>query len=298
MARILNFGSLNLDFVYQVPHLVKTGETLSATGYTCHAGGKGLNQSIALRQAGADICHAGKIGSDGTMLVDMLKQYGVNTQYIRVCPEKTGHAVIQVDKQGQNCILLFGGANQAIETADINTVLGDFSAGDVLVLQNEINQMNDLLHAGRKQGMKIILNPSPYSSEMLQYDLDMVDLFVLNEIEGEAMTGVSDSQSMGQAMQKRFPKAAILLTLGEAGSEYLAENCYVRQAAYSVPVVDTTAAGDTFLGYFVARTALGDTVEQALKLAAAAAAMAVSTAGAARSIPSLAMVKEAFEGKI
>ena len=112
--KVLNFGSLNLDYVYQVDHMAAAGETLASLDMEIFCGGKGLNQSIALAKAGAEVYHAGCIGADGEILVKTLAEAGVRTDYIKILPGKTGHAIIQVDKTGQNCILLYGGANRAV----------------------------------------------------------------------------------------------------------------------------------------------------------------------------------------
>ena len=134
--RVLNFGSLNLDYVYQVGHFVQPGETLSAVSQTVNPGGKGLNQSIALAKAGAEVCHAGCIGTDGENLRELLKENGVNTEYLREVPALQGNAVIQVNPEGQNCILLFGGSNQCITEEQIDQTIKNFAPGDWLVLQN------------------------------------------------------------------------------------------------------------------------------------------------------------------
>ncbi len=293
MSRILNFGSLNLDHVYQVPHFLRPGETLSSTQYACHLGGKGLNQSIALQRAGAQVFHAGRVGRDGQPLTDALRSAGVDTGHVAVGEEKTGHTIIQVDQTGQNCILLYGGANQALRQEDILATLRQFQPGDVLVLQNEINRLDEVLRLAKELGLRIVLNPSPMTKELLAAPLHCVDLFVLNELEGEAMTGIQEPDGIGAALLAQYPQAQVLLTLGEKGALYFAKGIRLAQSAFQVPVVDTTAAGDTFLGYFVARTTLGDSAQQALELASTAAALAVGQAGAAQSIPGLAQVRQA-----
>lgn len=286
MKKILNFGSLNLDHVYRVSHFVMPGETLATDSYACHMGGKGLNQSVALARAGAEVYHAGKIGPDGNDLMEMLASYGVDTRYVAAAQGKTGHAMIQVDTQGQNCILLHGGANQAIEKADIDRVLDCFGRGDMLVMQNEISNADYLLRTAKAAGLYIVMNPSPITKELLGYPLECVDVFVLNEIEAEMLTGEKEKARMGQAMEKLFPKAAVMLTLGKEGSEYHENGSVIRQTAFQVKEVDTTAAGDTFLGFFSARIALGDSVREAIRIASAASALAVTRRGAAQSIPS------------
>ena len=132
--RVLNFGSLNIDYVYTVSHIVQPGETLSADGRATYFGGKGLNQSIAIAKAGVPVFHAGKVGADGGGLLSECRKYGVDATYIETSDGETGHTVIQVDRSGQNSIVLFGGSNRAITHAQIGRVLSQFSAGDFLVL--------------------------------------------------------------------------------------------------------------------------------------------------------------------
>ena len=139
--KILNFGSINIDLVYRVPHIVKPGETLSSLSLARFAGGKGNNQSIALARAGAPVFHAGKIGKDGAWIVAMLKVAGADVRFVKKDPGPTGHAVIQVADSGQNSIVLFPGANRTITPQEIRDTLAHFGKGDILLLQNEINAL-------------------------------------------------------------------------------------------------------------------------------------------------------------
>ncbi len=287
MPRILNFGSLNIDYVYSVPHFVRPGETLSSHALALFCGGKGLNQSIALCRAGMEVFHAGKIGVDGDFLLDELNRHGVNTVHVARTDGRTGHAIIQVDESGQNCILLYGGANQALTEQDVDAALAPFGPGDWALVQNEINLLPYILKRAKAKGLKIAMNPSPISPALLESGLDLVDLFILNEIEAEAITGDSDVEAMCEKMRALFPRAEVVLTLGKEGSVYLHEEQRESMGIYKVKAVDTTAAGDTFLGFFIARKAQGSGPKEALRTAAAASALAVSRQGAAASIPSL-----------
>lgn len=292
MMKICNFGSLNLDLVYAVDHAVLPGETLSSSGREEFCGGKGLNQSIALAQAGGEVYHAGCIGVDGGKLRRLLEEKGVDTRFVRELPMPSGHAVIQVDHRGQNSILLYGGANQAITDDMIDEVLSQFGEGDWLVLQNEINGMPRIMRTAAAQGMHIVLNPSPFEKTILtEYPLETVSWFVVNEIEGAALAGTEDPQTIVENMQARYPGAGILLTLGKRGSLCAVDGQVLEQPIFQVPVKDTTAAGDTFLGFFFALLPQRGPAE-ALRLATAASALAVSRAGAAGSIPTLAEAEE------
>ena len=143
--KVLNYGSLNVDYVYSVDHIIVGGETQHSSKLEVFSGGKGLNQSIALAKAGVPVYHAGIVGSDGDILLDACKEAGVNTKYIRRLPVKGGHTMIQVDKNAQNCIILYGGTNQMQTREFVDEVLADFGEGDYLLLQNEINMLDYII---------------------------------------------------------------------------------------------------------------------------------------------------------
>ena len=190
--KVLNMGSLNLDYVYQVDHILTGGETLASGGMEVFPGGKGLNQSIALAKAGVPVYHAGLIGEEGQMLLDICGGSGVDTRYIRRIPGNSGHTIIQVDRQAQNCILLYGGSNRAFTREYIDEVLEGFEAGDVLLLQNEINLVDYAVEKGWERGMKVVLNPSPMDDKLDAVDMKKVSLFLLNEVEGAQIAGTED----------------------------------------------------------------------------------------------------------
>ena len=283
--RILNFGSLNIDYVYRVDEFVKPGETKAAKMFSVFTGGKGLNQSLAMARAGLKVVHAGKIGAEGEFLIKTLKEGGVDTSRIETATVATGHAIIQVDDQGRNCILLFGGANQDIGETYIDRALSGFGPGEMLVLQNEISSMPSIISKAKTNGMTIVFNPSPYSGAVQTYPLELVDIFIMNEIEAAGISGESDPEKAARLLMRTFPQARIVITLGEAGSMCAYKGAIVRQRAYEVKAVDTTAAGDTFSGYFLAGLVEGRDNVSALDLAARAASICVTRKGAADSVP-------------
>lgn len=283
--KILNFGSLNLDYVYQVEHILIPGETLSSSDRTIFCGGKGLNQSIALAKAGIAVYHAGMVGEGGEILLETCRENGVDTRFVRKIDGPCGHTVIQVDKDAQNCILLFGGANRSITREFVDEVLAFFEKGDVILLQNEINELGYIIDKASEKGMMIILNPSPYDNALDRCNLSKVSLFLVNEIEGYQITGEKEPEAILAKVRSIYPKAKIVLTLGSEGSVYQDENQIYRQGIYKVKAIDTTAAGDTFTGYFIASILENMSVEEGLKLAAKASAIAVSRPGATASIP-------------
>ena len=280
--KILNFGSLNLDYVYQVDHMVKAGETILSSDRKVFCGGKGLNQSIALARAGAEVYHAGLVGPEGGMLIDILKEAGVDVNLVGQIDEATGHAMIQVDPSGQNCILLYGGANQKITASLVDEILLPFGKGDVLVLQNEISSLSYIIEKAFEKGMQIVLNPSPWNETLNQIDWNAITLVLCNEIEGCEMTGETEPEKILEALKGK----QVVLTLGAEGAWYQdAQGTRYFQEAFRVKAVDTTGAGDTFTGYFVDNWSKGEAAPVCLERAAKAAAISVSRPGAAVSIP-------------
>ncbi len=293
--KLLDFGSLNIDHTYQLPHLVRPGETLASDSYHKSEGGKGFNQAVALAKAGQEVYLAGAIGQDGLFLRDYLQELGVHTEHLCVLDAPTGHAMIQLDTEGQNCIILFGGTNGMITEAMIDEVLADFGAGDYLLLQNEISHVDSIICAAHAKGMHIILNPSPMSPELLTWPLELVEWFILNEIEGADITGKTQPEEMLDELLRRYPACHVVLTLGERGSVYADATQRMDQSIVTAHTVDTTAAGDTFTGYFIHALLQGEAIQQALKTAACASAITVSRPGAGRSIPAAEEVQAAMK---
>ena len=296
--KVLNFGSLNIDYVYSLDHFVQKGETISSDALHIFPGGKGLNQSVALGRAGVTVSHAGAVGKDGDFLLELLKESCVDTKYIQVLEGvQTGTAIIQNDKSGDNCIILYSGANHQITKEQIANTISDFEKGDFLVLQNEINGMDSIVRVAEEKGLKIVLNPSPMNEKILGLPLQYVDYFVLNEVEAAQILGLEnisekDGEKIVRELHNTYPCAKIVLTLGAEGSIYFDGEKLYRQRAYKTEVVDTTAAGDTFSGFFIAGILRGDTLEQAMDTAARAAGIAISRPGAAPSIPKIEEVLE------
>ena len=283
--KVLNFGSLNVDYVYQVDHILLPGETLASSERNIFCGGKGLNQSIALAKAGAPVYHAGLIGKGGEILQRELSENGVDTSLLKETDTDCGHTVIQVDKNGQNSILLYGGSNRAITKEYVDHVLSFFSEGDYLVLQNEINELPYIIEEAYKKGMVIVLNPSPFDENLSACDLSRVTLFLINEVEGFQISGEKEPEKILKEIRKAYPKAKVVLTLGSEGSVYQDGEQLYRQEIFPVKAVDTTAAGDTFTGYFLSAMIEGKSPAQALRLASKASSISVTRPGAAGSIP-------------
>ncbi|OPL08559.1 MAG: ribokinase [delta proteobacterium ML8_F1] len=287
--KVLNFGSLNIDYVYRVEEFVRAGETLTAKERRVFAGGKGLNQSLALARAGVTVFHAGAVGeADGGFLLGILDESQVDRRHVRTLKEvASGHAMITVNSRGENTIMLYGGANQSITGEHIQRVLADFSPGDFLLLQNEINHLDLLIRSGHERGLRIVLNPSPMTAALREAPLEKVDYLILNRVEAGDLCPGAAEENLLKALTERYPDTGLLLTLGEEGA-YLHHRGKTRfQKAFPVKAVDTTGAGDTFTGYFVAGLVKGLDEGEALERAARAAAIAVTREGASASIPGI-----------
>lgn len=295
--KALCFGSLNIDYTYKVSHFVSKGETLASESLQVFCGGKGLNQSIALAKGGARTYHAGAVGKDGIFLLEELAKAGVCTDCVKVIEtEKSGHAIIQNDAGGDNCILLYGGANQAIKRAQIDETLKLFAPGDLLILQNEINEIPYLMEQAHKRGLKIVLTPAPMESALLQYPLELVDFLLLNRVEAVQLLNLErdvlvEWEELVDDLADRFPRTEIVLTLGGEGAIFICGEKRICQPAYPVKAVDTTAAGDTFAGFFLAGRMRGCNPKETMEIAAKAAAISVTRQGASPSIPTLEEVK-------
>lgn len=293
--KILNFGSCNIDYVYTLDHIVKSGETETSDNLEIFPGGKGLNQSIAVANAGAKIYHAGCIGSDAQILTDVLLKSGVDISYLKKTDKKNGHAIIQVNAQGENSIFLYPGSNHMITDEFTDAVLSDFGKGDIILLQNEINGVKHIISKAHEREMTVVLNPSPMNEKILEIDFDKVSYIILNEIEGEAISQKNEPGEILEFFKDKYPNVKVILTLGSKGCIYMDSNEEIHQPIFETAVIDTTAAGDTFTGYFIAGIASGKNYKDILKSASCAAAIAVSKNGAAPSIPMYAEVQDALK---
>ena len=290
---LINLGSCCIDHVYHVPQFVSPGETLPCIRYEVHPGGKGLNQSVAMARAGASIRHAGKIGKDGLWLKALLDDCGVDTGLMIIDEAATGHASIQVNAAGENAIVLYGGTNRTLTRTEISDMLETCHPGDFLVLQNEISELHHAMTQGAAQGLRMVFNAAPMTAEVKSLPLDQLELLIINEVEGAAISGREAPADILDELLVNFPALGVVLTLGAEGAVYARGSARVQVSSPAVKAVDTTGAGDTFTGYLVAGYSAGQSVETAMTTACQAAAISVTRPGAASSIPTLEEIKAA-----
>ena len=284
--KILDFGSVCEDIVYSVDHITKQGETQASFDRNVYIGGKGFNQALALSRAGGKVSFAGKLGKDSDHIKALLTENGVDTTYFLIDPNiQTGHAVIQNSSDGNNAIVIYPAANRSIDREMVDKVLEGYGKGDVILLQNEISEIAYIIDRAYEKGMKIVMNPSPYNGYISEYDLSKIYLFLINELEGAEMSGETEKEEMIHALRQKYPEAHFVLTLGENGSVYFDRDTRIDQKAYPVKTVDTTAAGDTFTGYFLYGYFVENDIEKALDTASRASAISVTIKGAVPSIP-------------
>lgn len=283
---IINLGSMNIDYVYRVDRFVQPGETISSSTLKLHAGGKGLNQSIAAARAGASVRHAGITGHGGEFLRELLADNAVDTALVRQHDCPNGHAIIQVDKYGQNCILLYAGTNEMIDASFIRCLAAELLGSEIVLLQNETSGTAGMMEMAKARGCRITFNPAPMSPAVQTYPMTLIDYLVLNESEGETLTGETVPKSILKELASRFPATQSILTLGADGVSWLEDGVFCSVPARAAgKVIDTTAAGDTFIGYFLACIDAGKCLSESIEMAVLAAGICVTRNGAASSIP-------------
>ena len=285
--RVVNFGSINIDHVYHVPSFVKPGETLSSVSLQTGLGGKGANQSVAIACAGVEVEHFGQVSKGDAWAVEKMAALGVGTANIELVDEASGHAIIQVDPNGENAIVLHGGANQTFELARLAKAIGALQSGDYLLLQNECNLLSEAFDLARQQNLKIVFNPAPMTDAVGDLAIDKVDTLIVNQVEAEAITGLTELDDIIEHLTQTAPNTTLIITLGSKGAVLVSQEKKLFAHTPAQEVVDTTAAGDTFVGYFVAGMVDGLSDRDALDRACQAAAIAVSRPGAIDSIPLL-----------
>ena len=295
---IYNFGSLNIDHIYRLSHIVTPGETLAAASLSFAAGGKGLNQSVALAQSGAETYHAGCIGSDGIWLKELLEEKGVRTSHVRQVDAVTGHAIIQVTDEGENSIVIFGGANQALTEEQADALLVRLTSDDLVLLQNETSCVSYIARRCKVLDIPLAFNPSPISEQLLaEFPFDAVRYLLVNQTEAKAIAGTELPEEAAGILLAKYPQLHLVMTLGSRGVYYRSSQESFTQPGFPVHAVDTTGAGDTFAGFFLGLINQGFACPEALRYACAAAAIAVTRPGAAPAIPSLAEVEQFLESR-
>ena len=282
---IINFGSINIDHVYQVDHFVQPGETLASTHYQQLLGGKGANQSIALAQAGADVCHVGSIHENDAAFKQALIKKGGDCRGGKCSETPSGHAIIQVTPSGENAIVLFGGANQTITAKTVMQALDGTKPSDWVLTQNETSSIDQVLRQAKEKQLKVAFNPAPMSESVKSLPLECIDLLIVNETEAAALTEKDSLDDIVAVFKEQWSECEVIITLGKAGVMMLKNNDCIKVDAFLVAAVDTTAAGDTFIGYFLSAYSNHTDAKRALIRGCAASAIAVTREGAAQSIP-------------
>ncbi len=272
------FGSINVDHVHRVAHFPMAGETLADDDYTVGLGGKGANQAIAAARSGAQTHFVGAIGKDGAWALDLLSEAAIDISGIALSDAATGHAVIYVDTQGENTIVIHGGANQALAQNQIDTALARSKPGDWWLAQNETNLVTESIVAAKARRLRTAYSAAPFDAVATQAVLPHLDLLAVNEGEAAALR-----DHLGHD-----PDVPVLVTtLGAQGVmiKERGKESAITLPAYKVTPIDTTGAGDTFIGTLVGALDQGKDLIAAAETANAAAALSVTRPGASDAIP-------------
>ncbi|OBY25922.1 ribokinase [Leisingera sp. JC1] len=286
---IWNLGSVNADMVYAMPHLPTAGETLAARSLDRFLGGKGANMSVAATRAGSEVHHIGAVGPDGAWAIERLRGYGVGTDHIAQVEVPTGHAIIAVEPEGENQIILFPGANRALSQVQVEEALSLAKSADILVLQNETSMQAEAARLGRQKGMRVCYAAAPFDADAVQAVLPYLDFLILNEVEAQQLQEATGKEPGALGIKD------VIITLGAKGARHIEGDTGTVSDVPALPVtpVDTTGAGDTFTGYVLSGLDLGLTVAESIEQASRAGALMVTRRGTADVIPSLQEVQAA-----
>ena len=296
-------GSINADMVAAVPYMPVNGETISATKFYTSPGGKGANQAVAIAKLGGKAKMIGKVGDDaqGKALIENLVVSGVDALDVTMSARPTGTAMIIVEN-GDNRIILSAGANYDFCEEDVDEGLKEAREGDYLIMQLEI-PMEIVCYAAEvahKKKMKVVLNPAP-AVALPERLLANTDIICPNESETEILTGIAvkDDASLAAAISSLYRSGvkSVVITMGGKGAFVTEGSVITHIPPRKVEVVDTTAAGDTFIGALTLKLCEGLPIEQAARFASVASSITITREGAAKSIPSLAEVEKIINEK-
>lgn len=294
MNKVIVLGSLNVDTILQIPRLPQPGETLAMSDKRNAGGGKGANQAISAARSGAKTSFIGKIGDDenGKMMLSFLKDAGINTDQVTISGKGTGQAFILLQESGENSIIIFGGANQEIKEKDIQNASETIKNSDFIVTQFEtpFDQATNAFRIAKEAGVVTVLNPAPAHKNVDPELLKNVDLITPNETEAEILTEIKvvDEITAHEAASRLQELGAknVIITLGGKGAFYKTATKEKLVKAFKVDAIDTTAAGDTFLGALVSRLKKDfSNLEESIVYASKASSLAVQKVGAIPSIP-------------
>ncbi len=292
-ARVTVVGSLNMDLVVQAPHIPKPGETIIGGDLHTVPGGKGANQAVAAARLGARVSMVGRVGQDSFAdpLLKNLAEVGIDHTFIGRDPEvATGVALIVVDDAGQNSIVVASGTNMRLRPADVEAAESAIAGADLLLLQLEspLEAVMRAAELARNHGTKVVLNPAPARS-LPDSLLSLVDVLIPNESETALLSGMSiEDQAEAEAAAATLRQSGVgtvILTLGERGALLAGEAETQLFPAFAVTPVDTTAAGDAFVGGLAVALAEGKTPAEAVRWGNAAGALAATQLGAQTSLP-------------
>lgn len=290
MSKIFVVGSINVDYVMEITHLPLLGETLPSQSFLMNFGGKGANQAVALAKQNEEVYLIGCVGQDtmGKDSIQSLNQYGVHTDFIKTIEhQNTGLAFILVENHN-NRILLHAGANQNIQKQQVLEALSLAKPNDYLLVQLETNldMVYFAIHEAQKRKMNVVFNPAPVQSIDMEI-LDFIDILIVNEIECEMLLHCKyDQKEQVQSFINKHQIAYFIVTLGEKGAMVYHQQDVTSYPAHAVKVVDTTAAGDTFIGAFLSEWIRTANLSQSMQYAIVASALTCTHIGAQKSIQS------------
>lgn len=286
---IYNLGSINVDYFYTLPHLVRPSETIAAIDFKQGLGGKGANQSVAIAKAGGKVKHIGAMNLADKRYFDQLQDLQVDVSHLTMSMTATGHGIVMVDEQSaENQIVVYPGANFALTENMVDAGLEEATTSDWALCQNETSQTAYFMQQAKAKGMKLCYSAAPFDAEKTLVMLPLINMLVVNEIE---------ANDLERELNRPIDECGVdhvLVTLGSRGVRYIGSEGEFTLPSPSVEAVDTTGAGDTFLGLFLARYDLTGDLKASLHFAVTGAAIQVTRQGTADAIPSLEEIESAL----
>lgn len=288
---IINIGSLNIEHVLQLPRFPSSQDRLYCRHYQRLPGGKGYYQSVAMARAGAKVWHIGFIGPDGHFLRDSLKHNNVDVRYVHKTQTPTGQEHISITPDCHMTKVRYMGANACFEPHFLDCLFKQLQEKQLVLVQNEVNDIPKVFEQIKSYNLNLTFHPAPYSEDIKDYPLHMVDTLIFNLNTGQKLSNEQEPEKILKSLLAKYPNTALVLTLGAKGAWYVDNHQKIKVPGDPVMAIDESQAGNTFVGYFLAQKSQDNPIESCIKFACRASALCVSREGKSATIPYLTEIK-------
>lgn len=293
--KVLNFGSMHLDHVYRISKLLKSGDSAFTKSLETLPGGKGVNQSIAIKRAGVDVIHAGNIGNDGELIYYTLLKEGINVDYVKRSNEVCGHAIIHRSDEKEHTIVVHSGASKMITMDYIDEVFRDFEKEDILLVQGELNHTDYIIKSAVEKGMKCFFYPAPFLEEFKAYDLSEIETLIIHENDICTLTGIEEEEKAVAYYLKKNNSNLLVISMNKGLLYYDKKRKETKHTNITMDSHCRTYASDVLIGYFIAGIVQNLPIKEILEKAASAKKIAMKDKNILFTIPYIHDVIESLE---